>query len=357
MYIDNWDERLERYEEYWAQKNHLRPLLSICAPKPGAAYSPKPYTGSMQQRWWDEDFMIENLRGSFGSTYFAGEALPSAWPNLGPDIFAAFLGSEIIYEESTSYSVPSDKSWKDVKISFDENNRYWKKICSMTDRLLNDSNGDYLVGVTDIHQGIDALVSMCGPEKLCMDIYDEPEEVLRVLAEAREAFQIILEKSFKLFEGRQKGVINWMGIYHPQRWYITQADFIYLISPQIFDEFVKEDIRKSAQIIGPNIFHLDGVGSKRHLDKLLEMPEINGVQWVYGAGQPSASHWIDVLKQIQDAGKMIQISCEPEDMQALFQSGLKPEGVQYSLWAKSPDQAQQIIKQAEDAYKTFKIYT
>lgn len=355
MYIDNWSQRLERYEEYWEKRNHDRPLLSITAPGERRRKAPE-FHGTLRERWWNEDYILESARAGMESTYFAGESLPALCPNLGPDVFAAFLGSEIVYEESTSYAKPFVEDWSQVHIRFDESNAYWQKICSMTEHFLQDAKGDYLVGVTDLHEGMDALVSMRGPENLCMDLYDQPEEVKRVLGEVQEAFAVILKKSYGLFEGKQKGTTNWMGIYHPGRWYVSSSDFIYLVSPEVFDEFSRESIRREAEIIGNNIYHLDGIGSKRHLDKLLEMPEIHGIQWVYGAGQPTAAYWIDTLKAIQDAGKLIEIFCVPEDMEALFQCGLKPEGVRYSLSAESREQADAIIRQAEEAYRKTRIF-
>lgn len=354
-YVNNMEERLERYGAYWEKKNHDRPILNLCAPN-GKQRKPLEFSGSLRERWWDEDYILANARDSMETTYFAAESLPILCPNLGPDVFAAFLGSELIYGEDTSYAKPFVKDWSQIHIAFDENNPYWRKICHMTEHFLQESHGDFLVGITDLHEGMDALVSMRGPEALCLDLYDDPGEVKRVLHEVQEAFAVILKKSYQLFEGKQKGTTNWMGIYHPGRWYVSSSDFIYLISPETFEEFSRESIRREAEIIGNNIYHLDGIGSKRHLDKLLEMPEIHGIQWVYGAGQPTAAHWIDTLKQIQDAGKLVEISCTPEDMKALLSSGLKPEGVRYSIWAESAEQADRILRETEDAYRQIKVF-
>ena len=52
--------------------------------------------------------------------------------------------------------------------------------------------------------------------------------------------------------------------------------------------------------------HLDGVPQLKHLDSLLEIPELKGVQWVPGAGQPGVSEWPEVYREIRDAGKLIQ---------------------------------------------------
>ena len=45
-----------------------------------------------------------------------------------------------------------------------------------------------------------------------------------------------------------------------------------------------------------------------HLDSLLEIPELKGVQWVPGAGQPDITHWPEVYRKIAKAGKLIQFS-------------------------------------------------
>jgi len=300
--------------------------------------------------------MIRGYRERAEATYFAGEALPIANPNLGPDVFAAFLGAELIFETaSTSWSVNFVDDWADHAFKFDAENRYWKKIVEITEGFLDDSRGDYLVGVTDLHSSLDCLVSMRGPENLCLDLYDCPDKVWGALAQVETAFAEALNRSYDLIGKKQRGMVNWMGIYHPDPWYVSSMDFIYLISPATFDEFAAPCIRRDAAIIGNNIFHLDGVGSLNHLDKLLAMPEIHGIQWVYGDGKPTAAHWIDVYRRVQAAGKLLTVHCVPGDMPALFAAGLKPEGVLFSVSCESEAQCEKIMADACEAYRK-KVY-
>ncbi len=56
-----------------------------------------------------------------------------------------------------------------------------KKMLQMTDALVEDARGDYLVGITDLHPGADGLVSLRGPEGLCMDLFDSPDMLLSEL--------------------------------------------------------------------------------------------------------------------------------------------------------------------------------
>ena len=75
------------------------------------------------------------------------------------------------------------------------------------------------------------------------------------------------------------------------------------------------------------LYHLDGPQALRHLDLLLEIPEIDAIQWVPGAGRDYWADWIHVYRKIQEAGKSLQLLSVPvTDLHLLFES-LRPEGV------------------------------
>jgi hypothetical protein len=75
-----------------------------------------------------------------------------------------------------------------------------------------------------------------------------------------------------------------------------------------------------------SIYHLDGPQALPHLDSLLQIKELNAVQWVYGAGRGRASDWMDVYKKCQAAGKGIQLYVSPDEIDIIMEN-LKPEGV------------------------------
>jgi len=56
------------------------------------------------------------------------------------------------------------------------------------------------------------------------------------------------------------------------------------------------------------MYHLDGVGQLNHLDSILEIEELDAVQWVPGDGRPSQREWPQVLQKIRAAGKNLQIT-------------------------------------------------
>ena len=53
------------------------------------------------------------------------------------------------------------------------------------------------------------------------------------------------------------------------------------------------------------VFHLDGIGELPHLESMLKIDEIKGIQWVHGDGEPALMDWSDVQTQILKAGKKL----------------------------------------------------
>ena len=75
----------------------------------------------------------------------------------------------------------------------------------------------------------------------------------------------------------------------------------------MFREFVRDELEASSRRLPRCFFHVDGRGQLPHLDMILAMGRINGVQWVPGPGAPSCDHWIDIYRRIFAAGKKAQL--------------------------------------------------
>ncbi len=80
-----------------------------------------------------------------------------------------------------------------------------------------------------------------------------------------------------------------------------------------------------------NIYHLDGPDALRHLDSLLDIPELNVIQWTYGAGNEPASRWMPIYQKCQAAGKGLQIGLGTDELD-YFMENLKPNGLWISVF-------------------------
>ena len=102
-----------------------------------------------------------------------------------------------------------------------------------------------------------------------------------------------------------------------------------MISKAMFDEFFLPGIADECKFYERSIYHLDGPDALRHLDSLLQIKELDAVQWVFGAGNEGYHRWVEVYQRIQRAGKGIQMMCDVQELPLVFET-LRPEGVWFS---------------------------
>ena len=342
----------KRYSEFWNLENHDRPLCVFIAPKKGTFAPPPTAPTNLRDRWLDIEYQLKAFRWSMNTVDYLGEGYPLFNPNLGPDLVGAVCGCDLNFGEVTSWATPCIEDYEThPPIVFDENNFWWKQVSEMTKAAAEDANGEFIVGISDLHPGGDAMVSMRGAENAAMDLYDEPEQFVRRNWEVFEVFKEMTQRLYNIVSPYQRGCSNWMGVLHPDdMWYVTSCDFAYMISSDHFDEFILPELKAELDWLPASIFHLDGIGSLKHLDRLLELEKLKGIQWVYGVGQPSGMHWIDVYKKIQAAGKSIELLCEMKDVIPLCEV-LNPEGVRINCSIPDKESGEALIRDLERLYR------
>ena len=125
------------------------------------------------------------------------------------------------------------------------------------------------------------------------------------MKELQELWFLYYDKFNDIFRPEAKGYSQWFNIYSEKPSYILQSDFCYMISPDMFREFVGWELSSSADRLYNAVYHMDGVGEIPHLDQLLAMDGIKGIQWQPGEGTAAMQNWDELLKRILDSGKKL----------------------------------------------------
>jgi hypothetical protein len=145
LYKPDFESIIPRMEAWWKGEMLDRACVAVYAPngKPRREV-PKPPT--LYEQWTNHDYILDRAEAGFETTYFAGEATPMYYPNLGPDLFAALLGGNIEYRETTSWVAPF-LDW-DNPVSFEINKASfeWKWLMEMYERVKERSRGKYPCG-------------------------------------------------------------------------------------------------------------------------------------------------------------------------------------------------------------------
>ena len=306
---------IERFEAWWQGEIIDRPPVTL-AIKPSRLPAERASVNkdSLRDRWMNVRRVVDDAVAWLECYDYAGDALPIFWPNLGPEITASVLGVELEFGPATSWSTPivhAIQDWQRVlDRPVDFGNVYWQTIEAMIDYAFQINDGRYLIGITDLHGNYDILAALRDPEALCLDLMDDPALVARAGHRAAEIFTECFNRQYAKLSSAGMGCTTWTGYYHAGPAYVPSCDFWCMTSERFAREIILPDILTEMRPLERSLFHLDGPQALRHLDLLLEIPQLSAVQWVYGEGNGPAAKWIAVYKRILQAGKSVQVLAE-----------------------------------------------
>lgn len=321
--VDNWPDRQALFEQYWQMKNQI-PLLALSAPIQASAWPE-----------FNPDIpTLEQIRQEMAATYYGGVAYPYVSPSVGPDLLAALLGLEVRQNESSDWIVHHPGGLMDFRdFTLSDRDGWLSKAEQQIAEYVRDARqGDYIVGMIDLNPGADGLSALIGPEQLCLAMLDEPDEVRRVNEGLLGLYQAVFDRLYRLSTQYQEGTTNWLGLYSQIPWYFLSCDFICMISPEQFEQHFVWEVEQRTSMHPRTLFHLDGENALIHLNRILRMPSLTGVQVQATPHCHSAAFWLPYLRQIQSAGKTICIEVTSEGEVLLLCRELKPAGLFIRGW-------------------------
>jgi hypothetical protein len=330
----DYAESKRRIDAFWEREIIDRPVVQFSVPKPPEEWVPLPVSEheSPTERWMDSQFQAELALARLSNAEYIGDTLPIAFPNLGPEVFSAFYGCPIHFGDyGTSWTDPVLDDWSEVdRWQFDPENVYLKKLHEMTDALLAAGRGKFITGMTDWHPGGDAIAAFRDPANLAMDMILHPAEVRALLDRLEADYFRVYDVFYEKLRAADQPITTWLPLICDGRYYVPSNDFSIMISSEMFDEVFLPGIVRECQFLDRSIYHLDGPGALRHLDSLLDIPELDAVQWVFGAGNEGYHRWIDVYQRVQAAGKGVQVMCALEEITSITDT-LDPHGLYISI--------------------------
>lgn len=309
----NWNKTVENWEKWWCGKLG-RPVFHItrsAGAMPGTDNFPvKPFTSQYDFSIPAEKILLNYENKILKNICYYGDAFPAFWPNFGPGVLAALTGGEGHNHDNTVWFSPGrfEKcELKDIEIRLDKSSDWFKRIEEFfiaADRIWKNK---VVFGMTDLGGTLDVISSFRPGEKLLLDLYDSPDEVKRLTQEIHKAWWEAYEHFESITANSSPGYSAWTPLLSKSRYYMLQCDFSYMLSPDMFGEFVKPELAASCRRLSRAFYHLDGKGELPHLKHLHDISELAGIQWIPGAGMPPSAEWPDVLKEIVGSGKKLQV--------------------------------------------------
>ncbi len=357
FFEEDWKQLEHNWTAWW---NHEldRPLL--------VAQSTKP-TDRQRPSWWGGRFgsipfdvpveaIADEIWDDISRTTWCGDAWPRTWIDFGPGIAAAFLGGTVDPATGTLWFLPGiwlDKPLREIKPAYDPDNKWWRRVQDLTQTCLTKFDGRAQVGFTDIGGNLDTAASLRETQPLLMDTLDDPEGVDELCRLITPLWLRYYREQCTMIEPAGRVTSAWASLWSPKRTYMLQSDFSYMISPDQFERWVAPDIADCCKNMEHGFYHLDGKGELPHLDILLSIPELKGIQWIPGDGQPASTDpvWWPILKRIRDAGKLVQLF-SPADKVLAMAKEVSLEGFEFGLWAANNEAAIDQIQKENAAVRS-----
>ncbi len=329
-YKPDYDEAKERIDAFWNGEVIDRALTYIQFSRPEKeCIDPPPEPDDPRDQTLDAEYRAEAALARAHNTVWYADAIPVNQPTLGPATVAGYFGAELEFNENTSWAKHDMDTWPDDPTSalrFSEDNFYFKKTIEITRAMRDIGEGKFITGIQEWLSPADILSALRGPDQFCIDLMECPERIQKVSAQMSEDLLSIYDRFYTMAREAGEPASNWLNLVSDDRYLVIQNDVSALLSPSMFESFLLPYTRKECKHTDHTMYHLDGLQALKDLDMLLEIPELDAVQWGPPPQRWDWHEWIDVYKRIQDAGKGFFLPIEPDDVHDLQDSGIGPEG-------------------------------
>lgn len=303
----NLEETKQHYINWWNHKGivlnmweHFQQGVTPHADIP----KPRPYK-DLNQRWFDPEWRAEYLDWYVAHSSLKADILPVANTQLGPGSLAAILGGVFEGGEDTIWIHPNPNYTDDIV--FDPQHPNWLLHKELLRACKEKAQGHYYVGMPDLMEGLDVLAALKGTDQVLLDTVMHPERLEHQMQQINDIYFQVFDELYDIIREGDEMAFCYFSSWAPGKMSKLQSDISTMISVDDYRRFVQPFIREQCQRIDYTLYHLDGVGAIHHLDALLEIQELNAIQWTPGVGEPQGGSpkWYDLYKKILASGKSI----------------------------------------------------
>jgi len=332
----------QRFEAFWAHEAADRPIFIAAANSDPS----RPITRRLELL--DQpDAWFEAKLADLHQLHCVGDALPSIRVDFGPVLLGAMFGGKLEFGGDTAWTHAFiNDDWSNAPDwTLRDNNPWWLLLCSLLKRVAADAAGRYLVCTPDLGASADVLLNLRGATALCLDVLEQPDRISSATDAIYPAWHRAFSQLYRETTARRAGLIHWLGVWSDRPYMIPACDFNFMIGPNEFNRLCLPDIARQAATVGRAVFHLDGPGAARHIDALLDVPDIQAIQFTPGTGTPSALAWVDMFRKIQRRRRSLIVVCPAHEVLTLCEA-LPPEGLAFLLDnAPPPDELDDLFRQ------------
>ena len=310
-YIPDWQRVYDRFEEWWHCEDVSKPLMRIIAAGKKGNPVPLEKPSDPSTLYLDPSYIVADYRNFCETHYFLADAFPSVDVNLGPGSMTLYLGAEPGFAWDTLWYHDFINSPQEFdNLTYDAHSKWWLKHQEIVREAIKLADNDFYVGIPDIEGNLDVLSALRGPQSFCLDVIDEGEAVQKGVEKIDSLYFAYYDAFYDMLKSPE-GIASYtaFNILGQGKVAQVQCDFSAMISPEMFRTFAQPSLRKQCRKLNHSLYHLDGPDAIKHVEAIMEIKELNALQWAYGAGNPDggSERWYPIYDKVHDAGKGLWI--------------------------------------------------
>lgn len=327
MWKKEYQQLRERFDDFWKGKGFILSMWN--------GYFPTNHTTRLQNT--SETEQLERLlksaeeqddwasfylngetvalyeRHNISKGFYPGDLIPFAYCDWGTVTLAPMLGSEQHFSKDTVWYTCKNNPISpeiDRHLILDDQDWWFLNLQELARTGKRVANGNYWLGSPAIFGGLDVLSELRGASQLCMDLVLEPMWVHQKLKEIDEAAKKAYHTIYEIVKDDEGAMFHAFFMFWARgKASLHQCDFAALISEDMFREFAIPSIQKACSYLDYTLYHVDGPEALRTVDALLEVEELNCLEFTPGPQVPQGGdpRWYPLYKKIKEAGKCVQV--------------------------------------------------
>jgi hypothetical protein len=349
----SWEDLLQRHKAFWDCEETDRPLVAVVH----EAYVDTELVarvlgeGELQPEAIDPTPILPEFeRMAVAHEAVGDDFIVVAEPLLGIPWLEAICGCQVRIPDSKSvWPEPPEGIATVENISFSENNPWFQKLLEVIQRVVDDAQGRYPVGLSHLRGPTDILIALLGSEQFFMGFVDDTERLKRLANQAAEVWLEVAKAQTRIVKAYRGGYpVRQFGIWAPARTAWLQDDTSGMMSLDHYRQLFLEAIQRMS-IFPYGVLHLH-IPSLHLATTLAEVPNVRAINFYFDSPSISLQDAMPTLRRLQERkmplilAKDVYQGFSLEEYKEIC-DGLSPAGLSVHLKGDSLEEGQAVMAQ------------
>ncbi|MCL1999805.1 MAG: hypothetical protein FWG74_00080 [Planctomycetes bacterium] len=344
--------RLQMHRDYWDRKDLAHPLVAfritpdffLSRNYHAAHHLLVPGKVILPEMLVVDDFLPDYERMYQESEDIGQDAFFTAEPYISIPWMEAMLGCEVTAGDasfiSRHYLTSPDQL---EKLELRADNPWLEKYLEFAAKLVKFSEGRFPIGQPILRGPVDVAGALMGQAEMVMAMVDEPELMRKAFLKIGGFLRTVDTKMRELVPPFHGGEA--LGFYHvwtPGRCIWYQEDLATIISPDMYDDFLREPERNICQGCQYTFIHLHPAAFFI-LDNLLENDFLAAIQVNKDVGGPSVPEMLPKIRRIAERKNFVFWGDLTLDDIKCLRENLSARGLFFFTTADDLDHAKRLL--------------